>query len=59
MSLPAPLLVQSLKDAKEAIRVGRSLLDNLQTQQWERCQSGPSGKPHPANLLSSARKTWH
>jgi [protein-PII] uridylyltransferase len=39
MSLPAPLLVQSLKDAKEAIRVGRSLLDNLQTQQWERFQS--------------------
>lgn len=39
MSLAAPLLVQSLHDSKEAIRVGRQLLTNLQQQQWLRFES--------------------
>ncbi|MBP7900686.1 MAG: [protein-PII] uridylyltransferase [Gammaproteobacteria bacterium] len=39
MSLSAPLLVQSLHDSKEAIRVGRQLLTNLQEQQWLRFES--------------------
>lgn len=36
MTLAAPLLVQSLHDAKDAIRVGRQLLANLQQEQWSR-----------------------
>lgn len=39
MSLAAPLLVQSLHDSKESIRVGRQLLTNLQEQQWLRFES--------------------
>lgn len=39
MSLAAPLLVQSLHDNKEAVRVGRQLLTNLQQQQWLRFES--------------------
>ncbi len=39
MTLAAPLLVQSLHDSKEAIRVGRQLLTNLQEQQWLRFES--------------------
>jgi len=39
MTLPAPLLVQSLHNAKEAISVGRQLLTNLHEQQWLRFES--------------------
>ncbi|MCI4410226.1 MAG: [protein-PII] uridylyltransferase [Thiotrichales bacterium] len=39
MTLPTPLLVQSLKNPKEAVSVGRSLLANLQTQQWQRFEN--------------------
>lgn len=39
MNPTAPLLVQSLHNRKESIRVGRQLLTNLQEQQWLRFET--------------------
>jgi [protein-PII] uridylyltransferase len=54
MTAPAPRLIQAFADPKEAIRVGRSLLNNLQQEQWRKFEHQNT----PIQLLISERTNF-